>query len=339
VYRTCLFCNGDLGTNELVEAFPVGRRLAFDGARGRLWVVCGRCARWNLTPLEERWEAIERCEQLYSSTRRRFSTDNIGLARLSEGLELVRIGEPQRPEFASWRYGSVFAKRRRRSLITYGVATGLMVTGLAGGGALVASLGFAGSALLFTDLPIWLLAWRRQYAAIARITTPEGAAVIRGKHAGQTRLLDVTDATCSIRTQHSRGESVISGDAGMRVLGKVLAAVNREGASLSDVRDAVRVIEQGGGPLEFMQRTARERGQRPQPSNGGRWIATEIGELGLERFALEMALHETTEQAALGGELAALELAWRDAEETAAIADDLLLPPEIDQAMKRLRVD
>ncbi len=29
------------------------------------------------------------------------STDNIGLARLREGLELVRIGEPQRPEFAA----------------------------------------------------------------------------------------------------------------------------------------------------------------------------------------------------------------------------------------------
>ena len=28
----CLFCHGDLGRNEVVEAFPVGRRLAFDAA-------------------------------------------------------------------------------------------------------------------------------------------------------------------------------------------------------------------------------------------------------------------------------------------------------------------
>ena len=59
VYSTCLFCHSPLGENEVVERFPIGRRLAFDAAKGRLWVICRKCARWNLTPLEERWEAIE----------------------------------------------------------------------------------------------------------------------------------------------------------------------------------------------------------------------------------------------------------------------------------------
>ncbi|MDQ3950778.1 MAG: hypothetical protein M3282_10575, partial [Gemmatimonadota bacterium] len=113
MYHTCLFCHGDLGANEAVERFPVGRRLAFDAAKGRLWVVCPSCARWNLTPLEERWEAIEACERLYRGTRLRASTDNVGLARLREGLELVRIGSPLRPEFAAWRYGAKFGRRRR----------------------------------------------------------------------------------------------------------------------------------------------------------------------------------------------------------------------------------
>lgn len=54
MYRTCLFCHGDLGSNEVVEPFPVGSRLAFHGERGRLWVICPRCERWNLSPLEER---------------------------------------------------------------------------------------------------------------------------------------------------------------------------------------------------------------------------------------------------------------------------------------------
>ena len=58
MYATCLFCNRPLGHNESIEHFPVGRRLAFDAAKGRLWVVCPACERWNLTPLEERWEAI-----------------------------------------------------------------------------------------------------------------------------------------------------------------------------------------------------------------------------------------------------------------------------------------
>jgi len=64
MYSTCLFCNSPLGANESVEAFPVGKRLAFDQAKGRLWVVCPKCERWNLTPLEERWEAIEQTETL-----------------------------------------------------------------------------------------------------------------------------------------------------------------------------------------------------------------------------------------------------------------------------------
>lgn len=338
MYRTCLFCNGDLGTNELVEAFPVGRRLAFDGARGRLWVVCRRCARWNLTPLEERWEAIERCEQLYATTRLRFSTDNIGLARLSEGLELVRIGEAQRPEFAAWRYGAVFSRRRHRHWITTGAFAGLAVAGVAGGGPILASLGGAG-VLVFSDLPFWIWTLVRRELPIARIVTPRGEAVMRGKHAGRARLLEVTDTTCSLLTHHSLGKSVISGDAGMRVLGKALASINRAGAPPSDVRDAVRLLEEGGGPRAFMQEAVREKGGLPRQSDGGRWRPSNIGEPGPSTFALEMAVHESTEQAALEGELAALEDAWRDAEETAAIADDLLLPPEIGQALKRLRVD
>ena len=63
MYTTCMFCKKPLETNEVVETFPVGRRLAFDSAKGRLWVVCRRCERWNLTPLEERWEAVETCEE------------------------------------------------------------------------------------------------------------------------------------------------------------------------------------------------------------------------------------------------------------------------------------
>ncbi len=99
MYSTCLFCHADLGRNEVIEHFPVGRRLAYDAANGRLWVVCRRCERWNLTPQEERWEAIDDAERLFRGTRLRTSTENVGLARLQDGTELVRIGVPLRPEF------------------------------------------------------------------------------------------------------------------------------------------------------------------------------------------------------------------------------------------------
>src|SRR6185503_8239406 len=110
MYSTCLFCNTSLGANDQIPTFPVGRRLAFDAARGRLWVVCIRCGRWNLTPLDERWEAIASCERHFRATRLRISTDNVGLARLKDGLELVRIGPALLPEIASWRYGTRIAR-------------------------------------------------------------------------------------------------------------------------------------------------------------------------------------------------------------------------------------
>src|SRR5215211_3421220 len=118
MYATCLFCSSALGRNDVVEHFPVGRRLAFDAARGRLWVVCTRCHRWNLTPLEERWEAIEECEREYRATTVRVSTDNVGLARLRDGTDIVRVGSPVRPEFAAWRYGGVLKERWRRMSTT-----------------------------------------------------------------------------------------------------------------------------------------------------------------------------------------------------------------------------
>src|SRR5919112_2207462 len=141
MYSTCIFCHTALERNEAIEHFPVGRRLAFDAERGRLWVVCRRCSRWNLTPLEERWEAIEQCERLFAGTRLRASTDNVGLAKLPEGLELVRVGRPLRPEFAAWRYGDQFGRRRRVALLQAGLGLGALGAVLVGGAAAGVGIG------------------------------------------------------------------------------------------------------------------------------------------------------------------------------------------------------
>src|SRR5881275_577883 len=110
MYTSCLFCHTDLNANHFLPTFPVGRRLAFDTKKGRLWVICTRCGRWNLTPLEERWEAIDESERLFRGTRLRMSTDNIGLAQFRGGFELVRVGPALLPEIASWRYGTRLAR-------------------------------------------------------------------------------------------------------------------------------------------------------------------------------------------------------------------------------------
>ncbi|HEX8693565.1 MAG TPA: hypothetical protein VF746_14175 [Longimicrobium sp.] len=116
MYRHCIYCSAYLGTNEALEGFPVGRSVAFDAARGRLWAVCGRCARWNLAPLEERWEAVEAAERTFRDTRLRVQRENIGIARLRDGTRLVRIGEALPGEVAAWRYGGELSRRRRRHL-------------------------------------------------------------------------------------------------------------------------------------------------------------------------------------------------------------------------------
>jgi hypothetical protein len=127
LYSTCIFCHSSLGQNEAIENFPVGRRLAFDSSKGRLWAVSSKCGRWNLTPLEERWEAIEDCERLFRGTILRSSTDQIGLARIREGTDLIRIGKPLRPEFAAWRYGRYLRHRRRMMYAAGGITAAAKV--------------------------------------------------------------------------------------------------------------------------------------------------------------------------------------------------------------------
>ncbi|HEX6575605.1 MAG TPA: hypothetical protein VF042_11615, partial [Gemmatimonadaceae bacterium] len=134
MYSTCVFCHSSLGQNEAIENFPVGRRLAFDAGKGRLWAVCRKCGRWNLTPIEERWEAIEECERLFRSTIIRASTDEIGLAKIREGTDLIRIGKPLRPEFAAWRYTRHFNRRRMMSYVGIGATIGVAGTSLLFGG-------------------------------------------------------------------------------------------------------------------------------------------------------------------------------------------------------------
>ncbi len=80
-------------------------RLAYDPKKGRLWDVCSRCSRWNLTPLEDRWESLQACEEAVAERGRLvLSTPHLSLVDVGEG-ELIRVGSAQRLEFVDWRYG------------------------------------------------------------------------------------------------------------------------------------------------------------------------------------------------------------------------------------------
>jgi len=343
VYATCLFCNHHLGTNQVLEVFPVGRRLAFDAGKGRLWVVCRRCERWNLSPFDERWEAIETCERLFRDARKRVSSDNIGLAKLDEGLELVRIGEPLRPEFAAWRYGDQFGRRRRRAILV-GVGIGAVAGGVMIGGA-VAGIAGGGGWWIYQVIDSLAQQYRRR-RVVARVPTADGRRlIVRGSHLDRVSLTPDAQSTVgwNLHLTHSAGEAVLSDHHATRAAALIMPAVNRAGASKRNVQQAVREIESLRDPVEFLKTIAagpqqsridyRAYRQRSKSKKG-------IIRLPLAtRLAVEMAVNEEHERIALEGELALLELAWKEAEEIAAIADELTIPPEVDEQLERLKRD
>ncbi|HEU4630873.1 MAG TPA: hypothetical protein VFS08_14075 [Gemmatimonadaceae bacterium] len=353
MYATCLHCTRALGRNAVIESFPVGRRLAFDAATGRLWVVCPHCARWNLSPLEERWEAIEDAERRFRDTRRRVSTDNIGLARLREGLELVRVGQPQRPELAAWRYGRQLGDRRRHHVI----AAGAMAVGgtlLVGGGAVAAAVVAAASAPLVFGVAAGVLQRtvrdRRASRAVAHLRAPVGRLLhVRRQHLPQTSIEPGEDGGLALRVAHDGGRTRLTGEAARRAATMLLRAVNRAGGTRDEVALAVRRLEHAGDAERFL-RTLGQRGprltrvantvDREREQRVDFDAPLESGLLALPvtlSLAAEMALHEAQERRALEGELAALEAAWREAEEIAAIADGLLLPTRVQRVLEGLR--
>lgn len=352
MFTTCIHCNVDLGRNEVFEVFPIGSRLAFDATRGRLWVICRGCGRWNLSPLDERWEAIDQAERRYRDSRLRVSTDNVGLARLREGLDLIRIGDPQRPEMAAWRYGDQFGVRRKRQLLITGVAVGgaaAMIGGIMAAGISVGVLGgfFAnGYDALINGRP---------KKSIGRIALPDGRLVeVQRKHARMSTLqrVDESDGRLALRLESKEGTHLLIGDDAMRAAARLLPTVNRFGGSRTQVREAVDLLEEAGDPMRVLRAVQQRTGATDSDS---RWKRVKHGFwdtdveainkipgalhalLPRDRLALEMALHEESERRAMDGELALLETAWREAEEIAQIADTMLVLPSIEEQLAALR--
>ncbi len=332
MYRRCIYCSADLGANEALEAFPVGRRIAFDAERGRLWAVCAKCARWNLAPIEERWEPVEEAERLFRDARLRTQSENIGLARLPDGTRLIRVGQALQGELAAWRYGSTLEQRRKRYL---------MISGAVGIGAAVVLGGimFAGASGAFAG---FLGAWQEQQRKrvvhrVAGDASPDGKPrTIRRWHVEGSWMeegeggialhlpnthLKKPKTDWSGNPRFDGGEVLtLSGQDARRALERSLVRVNEKGGKRDQLRDAVGLLA-AASPEEYIRQTARS----------GFYLGKRKG---FERFriapvhalALEMALHDEQERRALEGELSLLEAAWRDAEEIASIADRLAMP-------------
>lgn len=357
MYTTCLFCHADLGANHLLPTFPVGRRLAFDPRKGRLWVVCTRCARWNLTPLEERWEAIDEAERRFRGTRLRFSTDNVGLARFRGDFELIRIGPALLPEIASWRYGTRLGRLdagtdaspspgRRAARVIARATAGAMVR-------YAHRIGFKDETVLR------MRTFHRNNAVLLRAKDEFGYPItVRYGHLGAAELIrPEKDSPWRIRLVHDGGATTLAESSGLRVAGKMLATLNVGAATDAEVQHAVAKLDDAGDPDGYFTRVASlamrtswgrfpnaPRGETAeakgtfaerlavQLSNRSFWGRGGTGSEehtplfrlpGVDRLALEMAANEDIERRALLGELASLHDAWKEAEEIAAIADEM----------------
>jgi hypothetical protein len=327
MYQTCLHCHGPLGSNDVVEHFTVGRRLAYDPAKGRLWVVCQKCRRWNLTPLEERWEAIEECEREFSRTRLRASTDNIAMARVPEGLDLVRVGAPRIAEFAAWRYGKSLHHRWKTRGLPW-AALGLSATSLhVLANAHLISFGGAMGIIALVGAPVAFITWR---LSRVREMLPDGRVVtVRHTKPQGVELEPDEQSGWAIRLS-ARGETArATGTGATHALRGVLTAVNFFGGRKTEIDDAVSVLQDAGSASRYIAKVAQI--GRAHGAANVSFLPPEV------QLALEMALHEESERRALEGELQALREEWQLAEDIAKIADNMFVPSAVLEGLRSLK--
>jgi hypothetical protein len=324
MYTTCAFCNGKLDGDGGPSGLGVGKRLAFDEWRGRLWVICPKCTRWNLAPLDERLERVEALARAARDGRVAAASGQVALIRC-QGYDLVRVGRPPRLEFATWRYGERL-KARQRDQLKFVVPLTVATVGLA----VAVNVAAGGSVGVFVwNVPNLARAMYTGIIGRRAVTLVEppicercGSVMrLRAKHVAHARI--VPDAqtglglVLSCPSCHAEGAQLVGTDAQAALRqGLTYLALRRRGRERA--ADAARVVEGAGGPDRLIRDIARR-------------------ELTLRSFApdrrlaLEMAVDEQAE-------LAALECQWRVAEEIAEIADgQLSTTAEVEEELRRLK--
>ena len=339
MYSRCLSCRASLGRNDCLEELPVGRSLAFDPDRGRLWVVCRACRSWNLAPLRERWEALEELERQFEIVRVEASSDNVAMGRARDGTVLLRIGPVDRRELAEWRYAGRLRRRWKRAEgVGWVVLFGPVALGMATG----VSMTVAGPVAL--GLAAGLLQWRDRQGLFH---TDEGR-LVRVGDASKIRLKPDEGGNGWHLEIPRRGDPVtLRGGEALRALRATLPRANLYGGKESEVAGAVARLDRLGSEPHVMRRFAERVGymENMDPSHH-RFVITNRGPArphrvstarpGL-RLAIEIAANEELESRVLAGEMALLEREWKEAEELAAISDGLLIPEPVDEWLQRRR--
>jgi hypothetical protein len=304
--------------------------------RGRLWAVCRTCRRWSLTPIEDRWEALEELEKLTRDKARLLSqTDNISLLK-SGPLEIVRVGRAQLTEEAWWRYGRELTSRRQKYR-QLGVAGSVAATAVMLGGWATGGMSFFGVWLLMghgketvRDGARWLRfgssAWHGRANCVAcghelRAIAYADRASLGLFPDAEGSGLDVV-ARCPKCGAYRDGGLRLTGNDAERTLRRVLAYHHFAGATERRVVSAAKLIQEAGSPQDLTRILVKD----------GRRLGY-IQRTG--GIALEIAVNEATEQHLLELELAELEAHWKREEELAEIVDGELTPLPMLESMRR----
>lgn len=324
MYRTCAFCNATLDGDGGPSGLGVGRRLAFDEWKARLWVVCPRCTRWNLTPLDDRLERIEALARAAAQARLLANTQQVALLRW-ERYDLIRVGKPPRVELAGWRYGERLAARNReRAKVVVPLTLAAVGLGIAANVALGGSFGFLAWNLgrSVDGIYVGLIGERRVRLVEPPICDHCGTVLrLKAKHVQHARVVPdahkdlgvlVTCPSCH------REAALLTGPDASALLRQGLAYLNLRRSGRRKAEDAARVVDEAGGADRLIRNVARReltlRSLRPEG-----------------RLALEMAVDERDE-------VLELERQWRDAEEIAEIADGTLsTDAALEAEIKRLK--
>lgn len=316
MYSTCIFCLATLGTNRQIGSMPVGRTIAFDHVQRRLWVVCPSCGRWNLAPIEERGRTLAELDELYDRSNRRVRSDAIGLARLPEGLRLIRIGAASAAEVATWRYGRSLPSQRRPSLVRY-------LIGLLHGSLLAPGV-------------------FNRFAVVEQVTDMAGTLidVRRCDLDGALFLARPSPDNVEARLMHGSAPwLIVVGEDADNLLDRSLVSVNGQRQTTEALQAATAFLERrGAAGLLGQLGDETMPGQDPAPGilrirydGEGVWSA-EWGDVEGRAFrplppyrtiALEMARQAEWERLAMQGELRSLRARWEEAETLAGIADSL----------------
>ncbi|MGQ0642375.1 MAG: hypothetical protein ACT4P6_16630 [Gemmatimonadaceae bacterium] len=265
MYSTCTFCYCALGRNEVLETFVVSRRVAFDPAKGCLWAICKECGRWNLAPVEERWEAVEECERRFRATSLRYSSGNIGLAWLRGDIDLIRVGPALRPEVAAWRYGRVLSRRRSVSALAVERLASTLVRAVHAltpshrGRTVDPRAAFAQTVLaVYGNRVLDLL---HLPASSGGPDNDVPVAVVRYKHLSRVGLVRPEPGQpWALQVPHDHGVLTIEGDEGVRAVARVLAVINgtqrgRGGGFSHDlIESAVRKVDESAFPGSYFNR-------------------------------------------------------------------------------------